>query len=113
MTSRPGRVGPDPERVLVAIHPHFHQREHMTGTLTLLPQRLAAARPEMDKARLQRQRQRLGIHVGKHQRMVILRVGHDHTDEAIGIVARCQAGCGFNGFAHLFLIAHASRRFND
>src|SRR3546814_15645161 len=67
----PGGLDDQPHRILIAIDTDVVDGKDVAGGLALLPQRLAAARPEMRFPRRDRRRERLGIHMRDHQHLEI------------------------------------------
>ena len=75
----------EPQGVLIAVGAQLAHAQEVAAFLALLPKLVARSAPEMADARLERQRQRLGVHPGKHQHLAGGGIGDDRRNQAIGV----------------------------
>src|SRR5210317_554460 len=76
MAYRPGRTGPDQNRIAVAISADCHQFEYVSRGLALAPEFTAAATEEHDLAQLQTAVQRLAADIAEHQHAIVVGMLH-------------------------------------
>jgi hypothetical protein len=77
------RANPVEERVLLAVHPHFHQVEDVTRGLALAPQLVARRGPEHRAPRGQGLAQRQRVGVADEQHLAAVRVLEDHRQHVL------------------------------
>src|SRR5947207_2327316 len=70
-------------RLAGAIERKITEAEHISARLTLPPQPVARPRMEMDLARRERRRERLGVDVGQHQHPTVFGVLDDGRRETV------------------------------
>ena len=68
---------------------------------------VARARPVVGDAGLERQRQRLGVHVRHHQQRAVAGIGDDGGDQAVGVEARRER----RAFFQRVLVGRSGRKF--
>lgn len=109
-----GSIGPrdNPDRVLIAIDPQFHDMQVIAAALTLLPKHSPAARMEMDRAASARRRQRFGIHEADHQDHAIRHIGHNRADQPIGIIFQIEFQSRFARLIHGLRVADSNPKGN-
>ena len=83
-----GDLDPEQDSILVAIRQDFLDGLEIAGALALLPDFSAGARVIVHVAGLERQPERLGIHVRNHQQLAIMCIRHDRGDQAMRIEFR-------------------------
>jgi hypothetical protein len=83
MAGRASRLDSYQQRVAVAIVAYFDHVLDVAAGRSLVPQFFPAATPEPGLAGLQRQSERLGIHVGQGQHLARLRILHDGRQQAV------------------------------
>ena len=75
----------DPHRVLVAVDAHLHDALAVTRGFTFAPEALARAAEVAGFAARDGLLQRLRVHMGDHQHVAGLRIGHHAGDESLGV----------------------------
>src|SRR4051812_35085747 len=78
----------DQHGIGVAINAELYDGQRVAARLTLLPQALSRARPEVNDAGLAGQPQRLGVHPREHEDGAALRVLDDRRDKPVIVVLR-------------------------
>jgi hypothetical protein len=76
MTGRSVGSGNNPQRILIAIDPDFDDVQIVSAAFAFLPQAVAAARMEMDRAVCLCGSQRLRVHIANHQHRAVGNIGY-------------------------------------
>ena len=94
------------QRVAVAVHSEFFERERVAGSLAFPPQLLPRAAPEMDLTGLAREAVCLLVHVGEGEDLAGARVLDDARDEPLRVVVNRLL---FRRFRHRGILRAAQR----
>jgi hypothetical protein len=100
VTGRAGLFDPDPDRVLVAVHPHLDHALGVAGALALAPQRLTRAAIVPGLAAGDGFAQGFVVHVGDHQHVAARRIGGDAGDET----RRVESGPEIQPFLDVMIV---------
>ena len=85
VAGRTGLLDPDPDGILIAIHPHLDHALPMTGGFAFAPQRIARAAEVPGFSARNGLAQGLLIHVRDHQHFAAASVGSNAVDKAGGV----------------------------
>src|ERR1700712_3841026 len=91
VAGRAGLLDPDPDGVLIAVHPHLRYPLDVAGGFALAPQRLAGPAEVPCFSGRDGLAQGLVIHVGHHQHLAAAGVGGDAGDETGSVIAGLEA----------------------